>query len=332
MKRIAVIGGGSFGATLAILLHENGHQVRLWEFLEDEVAKYESGNREVAVLPGIFLPAEMFISNDLEAVVEGAEIILLAVPSHAVRTMAGRLNEFVDWKPLLVDVAKGIEEKSLLRMSELVAEVFPRLPGSNYVCLSGPSHAEEVSRHIPTTVVAAATDMNSALLIQETFSSRYFRVYTNDDLCGVEVGGSVKNVIALAAGICDGLGFGDNTKGALLNRGLVEISRLGTEMGAQSATFFGLSGMGDLITTCMSRHSRNRFVGEEIGKGKRLSEILSQMQMVAEGVKTTRSVNDLRQRFDIDMPISQSVYKILFEELDPLQEVTDLMTRKLKQE
>jgi glycerol-3-phosphate dehydrogenase (NAD(P)+) len=332
MKKIAVIGGGSFGATLAILLHGNGHQVRLWEYLEDEVAKYELGNREVAVLPGIFLPADMLVSNDLRAVVEDAEIILLAVPSHAVRTMAGRLNEFVDWQPLLVDVAKGIEEGSLLRMSELVAEVFPRLPESNYVCLSGPSHAEEVSRNIPTTVVAAATDMESARVVQEAFSSDYFRVYTNDDLCGVEVGGSVKNVIALAAGICDGLGFGDNTKGALLNRGLVEISRLGAEMGAQPSTFFGLSGMGDLITTCMSRHSRNRFVGEEIGKGLRLPEILDKMQMVAEGVKTTRSVNDLRQRFDIDMPISQSVYKILFEELDPLQEVTDLMTRKLKQE
>ncbi len=332
MKKIAVIGGGSFGATLAILLHDNGHRVRLWEYLEDEVAKYDSGNREIAVLPGIFLPAEMFVSNDLKAVVDEAEIILMAVPSHAVRTMAGRLNEFVDWQPLLVDVAKGIEEGSLLRMSELVLEVFPELPESNYVCLSGPSHAEEVSRHIPTTVVAAATDMEAARIVQEVFSSEYFRVYTNDDLCGVEVGGSVKNVIALAAGICDGLGFGDNTKGALLNRGLVEISRLGVEMGAQSSTFFGLSGMGDLITTCMSRHSRNRFVGEEIGKGLRLPEILDKMQMVAEGVKTTRSVNDLRQRFDIDMPISQSVYKILFEELDPLQEVTDLMTRKLKQE
>ena len=274
----------------------------------------------------------MFVSNDLKAVVDEAEIILMAVPSHAVRTMAGRLNEFVDWQPLLVDVAKGIEEGSLLRMSELVLEVFPELPESNYVCLSGPSHAEEVSRHIPTTVVAAATDMEAARIVQEVFSSEYFRVYTNDDLCGVEVGGSVKNVIALAAGSCDGRGCGDNTKGALLNRGLVEISRLGVEMGAQSSTFFGLSGMGDLITTCMSRHSRNRFVGEEIGKGLRLPEILDKMQMVAEGVKTTRSVNDLRQRFDIDMPISQSVYKILFEELDPLQEVTDLMTRKLKQE
>ncbi|MBL7032681.1 MAG: NAD(P)-dependent glycerol-3-phosphate dehydrogenase [Candidatus Delongbacteria bacterium] len=332
MKKIAVIGGGSFGATLAIMLHEKGHQVRLWEYLEQEIAKYESGDLEVTVLPGVFLPPEMPVSNDLPSVVQDAEIILLAVPSHAVRTMAGRLNKFVDWEPLLVGVAKGIEEKTLLRMSQVVGEVFPALPRANYVCLSGPSHAEEVSRHIPTTVVASALQMEAASAIQEAFSNEYFRVYTNDDLCGVEVGGSVKNVIALAAGICDGLGFGDNTKGALLNRGLVEISRLGNRMGAHPDTFFGLSGMGDLITTCMSRHSRNRFVGEEIGKGLKLPQILETMQMVAEGVKTTRSVNDLRQRYAIDMPISQSVYRILFEELDPLQEVTDLMTRKLKQE
>lgn len=332
MKKIAVVGGGSFGGTLALLLYDKGYPVHLWEFLESEVARYEQGDRELAVLPGIHLPSDMPVSNDLAEVVKDAELILLAVPSHAVRNMAAQLNHLVSHQPLVVDVAKGIENDSLLRMSQVVAETAPNLNPERYVCLSGPSHAEEVSRKIPTTVAVASLSDASAILAQEVFSAPHFRVYTNSDLVGVEMAGAVKNVIAIAAGICDGLGYGDNTKGALLTRGLTEISRLGVAMGARRETFFGLSGMGDLITTCMSRHSRNRHVGEQIGRGRKLDEILDEMNMVAEGVKTTRSTYDLMQRTGIEMPITESVYQVLFDGVDPAREVLDLMTRKLKEE
>jgi glycerol-3-phosphate dehydrogenase (NAD(P)+) len=229
-------------------------------------------------------------------------------------------------------VSKGIENETLLRVSQIYSDVIPGFSQDQFIVLSGPSHAEEVSRFIPTTVVAASSNLENAKIIQDIFMTETFRVYSHTDIIGVELGGSLKNIIAIAAGIGDGVGFGDNTKAALITRGLVEITRLGTAMGSEPLTFAGLSGMGDLVVTCMSQHSRNRFVGDEIGKGKTLKQVLSEMVMVAEGVKTTKSAFDLAKKFNVEMPITEEVYKTLFEEKNPKQAVFDLMTRGAKQE
>ena len=235
-------------------------------------------------------------------------------------------------KPIVINVAKGIENDTLLRMSQVLEQTIDWLARPNIVTLSGPSHAEEVSRKIPTAIVAACTNLYNAELIQKVFMNRYFRVYTNPDIIGVELGGALKNVIALAAGICDGAGFGDNTKAALQPRGLVEIVRLGTAMGAQPITFAGLTGMGDLIVTCMSKHSRNRYVGEQIGKGRKLDDVLKGMVMVAEGVKTTRSAFELSKKYHIEMPITEQVYQVLFENKSAFDALQDLMQRGPKEE
>lgn len=283
-------------------------------------------------MPGVRIPDEVEITSELEQVVENAEIIVIAVPSHVVRSLTERMRSFSLQDKLVVSVAKGLENETLKRLSEVILENLPQLNSAQIVILSGPSHAEEVSRGVPTTVVAASESLESAKKIQRIFTTSTFRVYTNIDVIGVELGGSLKNIIAIAAGISDGVGYGDNTKAALMTRGLVEITRLGVAMGANPMTFAGLSGMGDLIVTCMSRYSRNRYVGEQIGRGRKLSEVLSEMVMVAEGVRTTKSAMALAEKYHVEMPITQQVYEVLFGNKDPQVAMSELMSRDLKVE
>lgn len=330
--RAAVIGLGSWGSALAILLERNGCAVRAWEYDGTLVAAYAAGRRDPAFLPGLVFPESLEIRGELAPVVRDADVVVLAVPSHALRGLLPKLGPHLPAGAILVDVAKGIEQLSLRTPSGVVEELLPGRDPELYVCLSGPSHAEEVSRGVPTAVVAAGRGEEACRFVQETFSDETFRVYTNDDLVGVELGGALKNVVALAAGMCDGLGYGDNTKGALMTRGMVEIARLGTALGGRPETFWGLAGMGDLITTCSSRHSRNRYVGEQIGLGRSLEQVLAGMEMVAEGVRTTESAWRLARRENVPMPIVGAVHRILFEDGDPRAEVTRLMTRSLKAE
>ena len=330
--RIGVLGAGSWGTALAILLSGKYSGVTLWEFRPDVAEQLAAFRENRPMLPGVRIPEHIVITPNLAETVEEKDVLVSAVPSHVVRSVARQLRAFnLDGK-LIVSVTKGIENDTLMRMSQVYQDVIPNLDMDRFVVLSGPSHAEEVSRNIPTTVVAACRNIENARRVQEIFMTPSFRVYSHTDVIGVEMGGSLKNVIAIAAGISDGVGFGDNTKAALITRGLVEITRLGTAMGADPLTFAGLSGMGDLIVTCISRHSRNRHVGEEIGKGKTLPEVLSEMVMVAEGVRTTHSAYALAQRHNVEMPITTEVYRVLYENKDPKAAVYDLMTRRAKQE
>lgn len=332
MTRVAVVGMGSWGTALALHLHQRGCRLRAWEYDPGLVARYARGEREAAFLPGIVIPKEIEIRQELDWLLEGAGLVLLASPSHTQRGLLKRLRPLLPAGVPLVNVAKGIEQRSLLRLSQAAAEELEGRDPALYVCLSGPSHAEEVSRGLPTAVVAAGVGPASLAAVQRLFSSPVFRVYTNGDLAGVELGGALKNVIALAAGMSDGLGFGDNTKAALMTRGMVEMARLGTVLGGRPETFSGLAGMGDLIVTCASRHSRNRRVGEEIGRGRSLEQVLAGMEMVAEGVRTTEGAWELAQAHDVAMPITQAVHAILFEGRDAREEVARLMTRDLRAE
>ncbi len=330
--RITVLGAGSWGTTLAILLSEKSHAVTLWSYREKDAETIRLTHENPAFLPGIWIPETVAISSTLLEAVDGAEMIVAAVPSQYLRSVMLRLKDLPWSGTIVVNVAKGIENGTLMTMSEMLRDAIPSLPERHVATLSGPSHAEEVSRKIPTTVVAASKDLDTAKIVQNVFMLPYFRVYQSDDLRGVELGGSLKNVIAIAAGIIEGASLGDNTRAALMTRGIVEISRIGLALGARAGTFTGLSGIGDLMVTCMSRHSRNRHVGFEIGKGRKLSEILGEMVMVAEGVATTRSAMDLARRTGVEVPIMAEVYRILFEDKDPLRACYDLMTRDPKGE
>ena len=331
-EKISVIGAGSWGTTLANLLCENDHQTVLYVYEPDQYELMKAEWMNSKYLPGISLNKKLLLSNNLLEVFEYSSIILLVVPSHAVRTVLSETVGKLDLKnKLFINAAKGIENDSLLRMSQIIMDITQT--GENQVAtLSGPSHAEEVSRRMATAVVSASSSLDTARKVRELFRTDYFRVYSTDDIVGVELGGSLKNVFAIAAGIVDGAGLGDNTKAALMTRAIVEMTRLGVAMGAQIQTFSGLSGIGDLIVTCMSKHSRNRHVGEEIGKGRTLEEVLSNMVMVAEGVKTTKSVYQLQDKFPVDVPICQEVYDVLFNQKNPHTAVRDLMTRDPKEE
>ena len=334
---IGILGAGSWAIALSVLLNKRGHKIRMWEFSASDAEMLRAKREHPTKLPGIHIPQEIEIVNDIAATIRFGEIIICAVPSQTMRSTMKSLAKVAQQDELdrikgWVIVAKGIEIDSLKLMTDVLLEEVPMLTIDKLVVLSGPSHAEEVSRDIPTTIVAASENQQLALLIQDAFSTETFRVYTNNDIRGVELAGSVKNVIALAAGICDGMGFGDNTKGALLTRGIVEMMRLGKKMGAQESTFSGLAGIGDLITTCISKHSRNRNMGELIASGLSLDEALSKMTMVAEGVQTTKSVYNLARKLDIDMPITQEVYKTLFEGKSAKHAVRDLMVRESKPE
>lgn len=330
--KISVLGAGGWGTTLAILLHYNGHYVTLWEYKKSYARQLIKKRINTDYLPGVKIPKEILITSDIEEASDNKNLIVLAVPSQFLRGVVKKINYKQIEDAILVSVAKGIENKSLMTMSQMLKDVFPHINKSQIGVISGPSHAEEVSQRIPTAVVAASTDLETAKAIQAAFMTSYFRVYASTDILGVELGGAFKNIIAIGAGIIDGAGFGDNTKAAIMTRGVAEISRLGLAMGARPETFAGLSGMGDLIVTCMSRHSRNRFVGEQIGRGKKLKDILESMEQVAEGVETTRSAKQLAAKKGIETPITNEVYKILFEDKDPVKATTDLMTRDMKTE
>lgn len=329
--KVSVIGAGSWGMTIALHLRQQGHQISVWEYDKNRVEGIRQ-NRINDLLPDIYIPNEIFVTNTMNEALAEPELIVTAVPSHVMRSTLKVMNQSnVITNPLIVNISKGIENDTLLRMSEVISETLV-WPHRGIVALYGPSHAEEVSRGVPTLIVAASKDDVSAKNVQEIFSSSRLRVYTSPDVVGVELGGSLKNVVAIAAGIIDGVGFGDNTKAALVVRGSFEIMRVGLALGAEAKTFSGLSGIGDLIVTAMSQHSRNRFVGEELGKGRKLKDILNGMKMVAEGVHTAKSAYQISQKTGIEMPIANAVYRILFEDADPLTETNRLMTRDPREE
>ena len=326
--KIAVLGAGSWGTALGQVLNENGHDVRLWH-LEQNFVETIKQSHVHPFLPGVKLNHALQFTSSLEEICNYGELLVSAVPSQVVRLV---LEKFPDnWEKPIVSVSKGIENKTGMRMSEVIAETLHLNP-EEIVILSGPSHAEEVSKKYPTTVVAACINIENARKVQKIFSNEYFRVYSGRDVIGVEIGGAAKNIIALAAGICHGLDYGDNTMAALVTRGLEEIIRFGTRMGAERATFSGLSGMGDLVVTAFSSHSRNRQVGERIGRGEKLKDILASMEMVAEGVETTRSIHDVARKNNIDMPLCEQIYQVLFEDVSPRKAILELMGRELVDE
>jgi glycerol-3-phosphate dehydrogenase (NAD(P)+) len=329
--KVTVLGSGSWGTTLAFVLNHNGHEVNLWTFSAEE-ADWMREKHECQFLPGLKFPPELSISTDIEAACNQRDMIVAAVPSQFLRSVLQRIAHLDLAQTVICNVAKGIENGSLMTMSEVLLDVLKYERKENLAILSGPSHAEEVSIQLPTMVVSASFNMKTSRFVQDAFMNEYFRVYVNEDIRGVELGGAIKNVIAIGAGLSDGAGFGDNTKAAIMTRGVYEITRLGAKMGAQPITFAGLSGMGDLIVTCMSRHSRNRFVGEEIGKGKSVSDVLGDMKMVAEGVPTAKSVHQLAHKHRIEMPMAEEVYKVLFEDKNPRQATLDLMGRDTRGE
>ena len=330
--RIAVVGGGSWGTALANLLGENGYDVDLWVY-ETEVKEQIAQQREnLTFLPGFRLSENLTPSNDLRAVVEGKQMVLMVTPSHLTRMIAGQLAEVLSPDATLVSATKGIENETLLTMSGVYKEVLTGKTDKRYVVLSGPSFAKEVARQVPTLVAAASKNAERAEMVQKVFSSPCFRVYTNDDVVGVELGGAVKNVIAIASGMIDGLGLGLNTRAAIMTRGLAEMRRLGVKMKADPRTFSGLAGVGDLILTCTGDLSRNHTVGMKLGRGMTLDNILAEMKMVAEGVKTAKSVYNLSRKMGVEMPICHAIYKILHEGLPPQAASRELMGRDLKKE
>ena len=330
--KISVLGAGGWGTTLAILLHYNGHEVTLWEYKKNYSKILAKSRINETYLPGVKIPKEILITHDLEESTINKNMIVLAVPSQFLRSVITKITPSDIKNSILVSVSKGIENKSLMTMSQMLKDEIPSLSSDQIGVLSGPSHAEEVSRRIPTAVVTASQNVDTSKSIQAAFITSYFRVYASTDILGVELGGAFKNVIAIGAGIVDGAKFGDNTKAAIMTRGIAEISRLGIALGAQPETFAGLSGMGDLIVTCMSKHSRNRYVGEQVGAGKKLKAVLKSMKMVAEGVETSRSASMLGRKHKVEIPITTEVYRILFEDKDPVKATTDLMTRDMKME
>jgi glycerol-3-phosphate dehydrogenase (NAD(P)+) len=330
--KVTVLGAGSWGTTLALVLFENKHDVNLWTYKPQQAELLRKERENKQFLPGIPIPPQLNVMTDIEEACSKRDMIVAAVPSQFLRSVIMKIAHLHLENTIICNVAKGIENNSLMTMSEVLEDVLKHERRENLTILSGPSHAEEVCRRIPTAVVSAGYKEKSAKIVQQAFMTRYFRVYLNEDIRGVELGGAIKNVIAVAAGISDGAGFGDNTKAAIMTRGIYEITRLGVKLGAQPRTFAGLSGIGDLIVTCMSRHSRNRYVGEEVGKGRKLQEVLKEMVMVAEGVASAQSVHQLSIKTGIEMPIVSEVYRVLYEGKDPHKATEELMTRDAKGE
>ena len=327
MTSIGVIGAGSWGTALALLLYHNGHKVTLWSALEDEVTLLRTKRENPDKLPGVKLPEDMPVTSDLKEAVEGMDMLVLAVPSPFVRSTAQRMKTLVSQDQVIVNVAKGIEEASLMTLSQVIQE---EIPQARIAVMSGPSHAEEVGKGIPTTIVVGARSRKTAEYVQGLFMSEVFRVYTSPDVLGIELGAALKNVVALAAGIADGLGYGDNTKAALITRGIAEIARLGTAMGGKVETFAGLSGIGDLIVTCASMHSRNRRAGILIGKGSSYEEAMQEVKMVVEGVHCARAALLLAGKYQVSLPIIEQVNEVLFHGKRADEAVRDLMLRDKK--
>ena len=331
--KIGILGAGNWGTTLAIHLAELGNRVVLWEYNEELARNMIKHGENRTFLPGFFLPENVSVTWLLSEVVSDAEILLIVVPSHVVRSVAESAAQYLSNPSDMVflSASKGIEEGTDKLLSKVIEESL-HVSKDSIVAVSGPCIAIEVAQKIPTTAVCASTDRKNAELIQELLMSPTFRLYTSDDPVGVQLGGSLKNITAVAAGICDGLGFGSNTKSALITRGLAEITRLGVQIGAHTETFSGLSGMGDLITTCFSPHSRNRHVGEEIGRGRKVKDVLDEMVMVAEGVRTARAAHELSKKIGVEMPITEQVYEVLFHDKEPRRAVGELMERDRKPE
>lgn len=327
VEKAAVIGAGSWGTALSLVLADNGHEVRIWGHTPAQIEEINREHTNKKYLPEIKLPETIVGYTSLEEVLVGIDTIILAVPTKAIREVLNKISELKPAPLTVVHVSKGIEPDTLLRISEMIEEELPEALLEDVVVLSGPSHAEEVSLRHPTTVTVTSKDMSAAERIQDLFINQNFRVYTNPDLIGVEIGGALKNIIALAAGISDGLGYGDNAKAALITRGLAEIARLGAKMGASPLTFSGLTGIGDLIVTCTSVHSRNWRAGNLLGKGQSLEEVLKNMGMVVEGVRTTKAAYQLAQKYNVKMPITNALYDVLFNGVNPKDAVDHLMAR-----
>ncbi|MFV0465344.1 MAG: NAD(P)H-dependent glycerol-3-phosphate dehydrogenase [Lachnospiraceae bacterium] len=329
MRKIGVIGAGSWGTALSEVLATNGHQVTLWSIMAQEIEMLREKREHTIKLPGVRLDDSILLTTDLQEAVRGMDLLVLAVPSIYTRSTAALMGQFVSDGQIIVSVAKGIEEKTLMTLAEIIED---EIPNADAAVLCGPSHAEEVGAKLPTTVVAGAKTQQSAELIQSVFMNEYFRVYTSPDIIGMELGGALKNVIALAAGMADGLGFGDNTKAALITRGIAEIRRLAIEMGAKAETLNGLTGIGDLIVTCASKHSRNRKAGFLIGKGYSMQEAMDEVQMVVEGVYSAKAAIALGKKYHVSLPIIEQVNEVLFENKPAREAVTDLMIRDRKVE
>lgn len=324
MEKIGVIGAGSWGTALSSVLARNGKQVTLWSIMEPEIAMLKEKHEHTDKLPGVILPESVSFTTDLKETIEGKDMLVLAVPSVFTRSTAKSMAPFVTEGQIIVCVAKGIEEDTLMTLTDIVKE---EIPAADVAVMCGPSHAEEVGIGLPTTVVAGAGTKATAEKIQDAFMNEVFRVYTSPDVLGMELGGALKNVIALAAGMADGLGYGDNTKAALITRGITEISRLAIKMGAKSETIFGLTGIGDLIVTCESRHSRNRKAGMLMGQGLTMEEATKEVKMVVEGIYSAKAALALARHYEVEIPIIQEVNRVLFENKSAKEAVSDLMLR-----
>lgn len=329
MATVGIIGAGSWGSALAWLLSNNKNQVTVWSVIEEEVRMLKECREQKDKLPGVILPADMEFTTDLEKAIAGKEVLVLAVPSPYIRSTAAKMAPYVEKGQKIVNVAKGIEESTLMTLSEIIEE---EIPQAEVAVLSGPSHAEEVGKGIPTTIVVGAKNRDTAEYLQNLFMSPVFRVYISSDVLGIEIGAALKNVVALAAGMADGLGYGDNTKAALITRGIAEIARLGISMGGRIETFYGLTGIGDLIVTCASMHSRNRRAGILIGKGATMEEAMKEVKMVVEGVYSAKAGYALSQKYGVSMPIVEQVNRILFDGMPAADAVKELMLRDKKVE
>lgn len=329
MKKIGIIGAGSWGTALAVLLNNNGQQVTVWSVIEDEIKMLKEEREHKDKLPGIILSESIQFTTDLQEAIQGKDLLVLAVPSPYTRSTSKKMKEFVAEGQIIVNVAKGIEENTMKTLTAIIEE---EIPQAVVTVLSGPSHAEEVGRGLPTTCVVGAKEEATAIYIQEIFMNNVFRVYTSDDILGIELGGALKNVIALAAGVADGLGYGDNIKAALITRGISEISRLGVAMGGRKETFNGLTGIGDLIVTCASMHSRNRRAGILIGKGYSVEEAMKEVKMIVEGVYSAKAALQLSKKYNVELPIIEQVAAVLFEGGSPNDAVDALMGREKKSE
>ncbi len=332
MEKVSIIGAGSWGTALAFVLAENGHDSLIWTRRAEQADEINNQHTNKRYLPEVRLPENLNSTSELQVAVQHAKTIVLAVPTIAMRETCRQIQQLLTEPTVFVHVSKGIDPESLERISEIIADEIDESLREAIVVLSGPSHAEEVVLRHPTTVAAASSNMEAAEGVQDLFMNNFFRVYTNKDVIGVELGGALKNVIALAAGISDGLGYGDNAKAALITRGLAEITRLGVKMGAEQQTFSGLTGLGDLVVTCTSVHSRNWRAGNALGKGQSLETVTKEMGMVIEGVRTTKAAYQLAQQFDVNMPLTEALYSVLFGDTPPKQAVDQLMSRGKKQE
>lgn len=326
---ITFLGGGSFGTALSIMMAKKGFNVFVWDRSHETIDNINNKRENINYLPGVVVPHNVYATLNLEEALEKSKYIVLSVPSQAIREVASKIRPYLKKDSIIISIAKGIDENTGERLSEVIRD---EISDNGIVILSGPSHAEEVALDIPTTVVASSEDMSYAKEIQNVFMTNKFRVYTNSDLIGVEIGGAVKNIIALAAGISDGIGYGDNTKAALMTRGMSEIIRIGEKLGGKAETFSGLTGFGDLIVTCTSMHSRNRRAGILIGKGVSPDEAVKEIGMVVEGIKACKAFYNLKEKLDVSMPITDVLYKVVFEEKDPKYAVYELMSRDKKEE